>query len=110
MEAADDVAKELNSRKKVVRENVMQTLLYYKSEKYTQLVQEALKEKKNASLMEKFAPLLGDEDIEGVSGSIESFCTRILTPQKEMHSCNGSDLNHKFVFVTLIQLPIQRFH
>ena len=73
MEAADDVAKELNSRKKVVRENVMQTLLYYKSEKYTQLVQEALKEKKNASLMEKFAPLLGDEDIEGVSGSIESF-------------------------------------
>ncbi|OFE41193.1 MolR family transcriptional regulator, partial [Bacillus anthracis] len=82
VEAADDVAKELNSRKKVVRENVMQTLLYYKSEKYTQLVQEALKEKKNASLMEKFAPLLGDEDIEGVSGSIESFCTRILTPQK----------------------------
>lgn len=46
VEAADDVAKELNSRKKVVRENVMQTLLYYKSEKYTQLVQEALKEKK----------------------------------------------------------------
>lgn len=82
VEAADDVAKELNSRKKVVRENVMQTLLYYKSEKYTQLVQVALKEKKNASLMEKFAPLLGDEDIEGVSGSIESFCTRILTPQK----------------------------
>ncbi|SDY95754.1 DUF4132 domain-containing protein [Bacillus sp. 166amftsu] len=82
VEGAEDVAKELNSRKKVVRENVMQTLLYYKSEKYTQLVQEALQEKKNDSLMEKFAPLLGDEDLEGASGSIEAFCTRILTPQK----------------------------
>ncbi|PHB15863.1 DUF4132 domain-containing protein [Bacillus pseudomycoides] len=82
VEAAEDVAKELNSRKKVVRENVMQTLLYYKSEKYTQLVQEALQEQKNASLMEKFAPLLGDEGLEGASGSIEALCTRILTPQK----------------------------
>ncbi|WP_242222999.1 DUF4132 domain-containing protein [Bacillus cereus group sp. BfR-BA-01380] len=82
VEAAEDVAKELNSRKKVVRENVMQTLLYYKSEEYTQLVQEALQEKKNASLMEKFAPLLGDEGLEGASGSIEALCTRILTPQK----------------------------
>ena len=50
VEAADDVAKELNSRKKVVRENVMQTLLYYKSEKYTQLVQEALKRKEKCFL------------------------------------------------------------
>lgn len=81
-EAAEDVAKELNHRKKVVRENVMQTLLYYKTDKYTKLVQEALQEKKNASLMEKFAPLLGDGDLEGASGSIEALCMRILTPQK----------------------------
>ncbi|PGT17722.1 DUF4132 domain-containing protein [Bacillus cereus] len=81
-EAAEDVAKELNHRKKVVRENVMQTLLYYKSEKYTKLVQEALQEKKNASLMEKFAPLLSDGDLEGASGNIEALCARILTLQK----------------------------
>lgn len=58
VEAAENVAVELNNKKKIVRENVMKILLEYKVGKYMQLVQEALQEKKNASFIEKFAPLL----------------------------------------------------
>lgn len=80
--AAEDVAKELSSKKKSVREQAMRVLLYYKSEKYTELVREALQEKKNASLAEGFASLLGNMEIGGETGSIEALCARILTPQK----------------------------
>lgn len=81
-EAAEEVVKELNSKKKTVREQAMRVLLYYKSEKYTQLVREALQDKKNASLTEGFASLLGSVDMDGETGSIEALCARILTPQK----------------------------
>ncbi|MDQ0243206.1 hypothetical protein J2S09_000742 [Bacillus fengqiuensis] len=80
--AAEDVVKELSSKKKTVREQAMRVLLYYKSEKYTELVREALQEKKNASLAEGFASLLGNMEIGGETGSIEALCARILTPQK----------------------------
>ncbi|SCM95719.1 Uncharacterized protein BWINRASL_03012 [Bacillus mycoides] len=82
VEAAADVAVELHNKKKIVRENVMKILIEYKVEKYMQLVQEALKEKKNASFVEKFAPLLEVEQIGGDSESIEELCARILTEQK----------------------------
>ncbi|WP_153044590.1 hypothetical protein, partial [Bacillus cereus] len=54
VEAAEDVALELHNKKKIVRENVMKLLIEYKIEKYTELVQEALQDKKNASFVEKF--------------------------------------------------------
>lgn len=79
IEAAEYVAVELNHKKKIVRENVMKLLLEYKIEKYTKLVQEALKEKKNASLAEKFAPLL---EVGRNSENIEELCGRIVTEQK----------------------------
>lgn len=82
IEAAEDVVKELSSKKKTVREHAMRLLLYYQSETYTQIVKEALQEKKNASLVEGFAPLLGSMEIGGGTGSIEALCSRILTPQK----------------------------
>ena len=78
--AAADVAAELHNKKKIVRENVMKILLEYKIEKYIQIVQEALQEKKkNASFIEKFAPLLG---VGGDSENIEELCSRIVTEQK----------------------------
>ncbi len=79
IEAAEDVAVELHNKKKIVRENVMKILLAYRIETYTQLVQEALKEKKNASLAEKFAPLL---EVGRSSENIEELCSRIVTGQK----------------------------
>ncbi|MGN5651415.1 DUF4132 domain-containing protein [Bacillus sp. Brlt_9] len=79
VEAAADVAVELHNKKKIVRENVMKILLEYKVETYMQLVQEALKEKKNASFVEKFAPLL---EVERNSENIEELCGRIVTEQK----------------------------
>lgn len=79
IEAAEDVALELHNKKKIVRENVMKILLAYKIETYTQLVQEALQEKKNASLAEKFAPLL---EVGRSSENIEELCGRIVTEQK----------------------------
>ena len=79
VEAAEDVAVELNNKKKIVRENVMKILLEYKVGKYIQMVQEALQEKKNASFIEKFAPLLG---VGGDSENIEELCSRIVTEQK----------------------------
>ena len=63
----------------------MKILLAYRIETYTQLVQEALKEKKNASLAEKFAPLL---EVGRSSENIEELCSRIVTGQKEIHFCN----------------------
>lgn len=51
VEAVEDVALELHNKKKIVRENVMKLLIEYKIEKYTELVQEALQDKKNASLL-----------------------------------------------------------
>lgn len=78
IEAAEYVAVELNHKKKIVRENVMKLLIEYKIEKYTKLVQEALKEKKNASLAEKFAPLL---EVGRNSENIEELCSRIVTEQ-----------------------------
>lgn len=85
VEAAEDVALELHNKKKIVRENVMKLLIEYKIEKYTELVQEALQDKKNASFVEKFAPLL---ETERNSESIEELCGRIVTEQKEIHLCN----------------------
>ncbi|MEW9183756.1 DUF4132 domain-containing protein [Bacillus mycoides] len=79
VEAAEDVAVELNNKKKIVRENVMKILLEYKVGKYMQLVQEALQEKKNASFIEKFAPLL---EVGRNSENIEELCSRIVTEQK----------------------------
>ncbi|OQR57156.1 DUF4132 domain-containing protein [Bacillus sp. CDB3] len=79
VEAATDVAAELHNKKKIVRENVMKILIEYKIEKYIQLVQEALQEKKNASFVEKFAPLL---EVGGDSENIEELCSRIVTEQK----------------------------
>lgn len=79
IEAAEYVALELHNKKKIVRENVMKLLIEYKIEKYTKLVQEALKEKKNASLAEKFAPLL---EVGRNSENIEELCGRIVTEQK----------------------------
>ncbi|EJS76882.1 DUF4132 domain-containing protein [Bacillus cereus] len=79
IEAAEYVAVELNHKKKIVRENVMKILIEYKIEKYMQLVQEALKEKKNASLVEKFTPLL---EVGRNSENIEELCGRIVTEQK----------------------------
>ncbi|SFD49395.1 protein of unknown function [Bacillus sp. 491mf] len=81
-EAAEDVAKELSNKKKTIREQAMRILLFYKSEKYTQLVEQALQEKKNASLMEEFAHLLSGAELDGAPGSVEALCMRILTPQK----------------------------
>ncbi|MGG0202052.1 DUF4132 domain-containing protein [Bacillus anthracis] len=78
VEAAEYVAVELNNKKKIVRENVMKLLIGYKIEKYTKLVQEALQDKKNASLVEKFAPLL---ETERNSENIEELCSRIVTEQ-----------------------------
>ncbi|WP_156575002.1 DUF4132 domain-containing protein [Bacillus luti] len=78
IEAAEYVAVELNHKKKIVRENVMKLLIEYKIEKYTKLVQEALKEKKNASLAEKFAPLL---EVGRNSENIEELYSRIVTEQ-----------------------------
>ncbi|WP_429725625.1 DUF4132 domain-containing protein [Bacillus nitratireducens] len=77
--AAVDVAAELHNKKRIVRENVMKILIEYKIEKYIQLVQEALQEKKNASFVEKFAPLL---EVGGDSENIEELCSRIVTEQK----------------------------
>ena len=79
VEAAEDVAVELNNKKKIVREHVMEILIDYKIEKYMQLVQEALQEKKNASFLEKFAPLL---EVGRNSENIEELCSRIVTEQK----------------------------
>ncbi|WP_425266535.1 DUF4132 domain-containing protein [Bacillus proteolyticus] len=79
VESAEDVAAELNNKKKIVREHVMEILIDYKIEKYMQLVQEALQEKKNASFVEKFAPLL---EVGGDSENIEELCSRIVTEQK----------------------------
>ncbi|MGR3774233.1 DUF4132 domain-containing protein [Bacillus paramycoides] len=81
-EAAEDVSVELNNKKKIVRENVMKILIDYKTEKYMQLVQEALQEKKNASFVEKFAPLLEMGKAGGDSKNINELCSRILTEQK----------------------------
>lgn len=85
VEAAEDVALELHNKKKIVRENVMKLLIGYKIEKYTELVQEALQDKKNASLAEKFAPLL---EVGRSAENIEELCGRIVTEQKEIHFCN----------------------
>ncbi|HDR7786390.1 DUF4132 domain-containing protein [Bacillus cereus] len=79
VEAAEDVALELHNKKKIVRENVMKLLIGYKIEKYTELVQEALQDKKNASLAEKFAPLL---EVGRSAENIEELCGRIVTEQK----------------------------
>ncbi|HHK5536493.1 TPA: DUF4132 domain-containing protein [Bacillus mobilis] len=79
IEAAEYVAAELHNKKKIVRENVMKILLEYKIETYMQLVQEALKEKKNASFVEKFAPLL---EVGRNSENIEEICGHIVTEQK----------------------------
>ncbi|HGA0512438.1 TPA: DUF4132 domain-containing protein [Bacillus pacificus] len=79
VEAVEDVALDLHNKKKIVRENVMKLLIEYKIEKYTELVQEALQDKKNASFVEKFAPLL---ETERNSESIEELCGRIVTEQK----------------------------
>lgn len=73
----------------------MEILIDYKIEKYMQLVQEALQEKKNASFIEKFAPLL---EVGRNSENIEELCSRIVTEQKEMHFCNRLDLNQRSVF------------
>ncbi len=81
IEAAEDVAMELHNKKKIVRENVMKLLIEYKNEEYIKLVQEALQEKKNASFVEKFAPLLEMEKV-GEPKSIEELCARILPEQK----------------------------
>ncbi|MFK4426209.1 MULTISPECIES: DUF4132 domain-containing protein [Bacillus] len=82
VEAAEDVAVELNNKKKIVREHVMEILIDYKIEKYMQLVQEALQEKKNAPFIEKFAPLLEIGKVGGDSRNIEELCSRIVTEQK----------------------------
>ncbi|WP_439873529.1 DUF4132 domain-containing protein [Bacillus mycoides] len=80
--SAEDVAAELNNKKKIVREHVMEILIDYKIEKYMQLVQEALQEKKNASFIQKFAPLLEMEKFGEDSKNIEELCSRIVTEQK----------------------------
>ena len=85
IEAAEYVAVELHNKKKIVRENVMKLLIEYKIEKYTELVQEALQDKKNASFVEKFAPLL---EVGRSAENIEELCGRIVTEQKEIHFCN----------------------
>lgn len=82
VESAEDVVAELNNKKKIVREHVMEILIDYKIEKYMQLVQEALQEKKNASFIQKFAPLLEMEKIGEDSKNIEELCSRIVTEQK----------------------------
>ncbi|MBM6648003.1 MULTISPECIES: DUF4132 domain-containing protein [Bacillus] len=82
VEAVEYVAVELNNKKKIVREHVMEILIDYKIEKYMQLVQEALQEKKNASFIEKFAPLLEVGKVGGDSRNIEELCSRIVTEQK----------------------------
>ena len=61
----------------------MKLLIEYKIEKYTELVQEALQDKKNASLAEKFAPLL---ETERSAENIEELCGRIVTEQKKFTS------------------------
>ncbi|MES9700689.1 DUF4132 domain-containing protein [Bacillus sp. JJ927] len=81
VEAAKDVALELHNKKKIVRENVMKLLIEYKIEKYMQLVQEALQEKKNASFVEKFVPLLELGKVGGDAENIEELCSRIVTEQ-----------------------------
>lgn len=96
--AAVDVAAELHNKKKIVRKNVMKILIEYKIEKYIQLVQEALQEKKNASFVEKFAPLLEVGKVGGDSRNIEELCSRIVTEQKKMHLCSGLDLNQRSFF------------